>query len=1355
METTTLLVESKVEQFIGEVLYEGELAVAFHGFIVHSADDQVKIFKKYQENLKNVLTSLSEAELAPTLTHYVKLLSSTKNNQKMKLLFSLLDYAVTNNIISARLVCETLLKCENLVYTNEDFWCLSFMLIDKIISGIDYKGVRDLLKTILDKAQGIKSAVNVAVMSQLRAVQKVLETIFDRNDCLLPSYLILDELQKKLPARGSYPHWKFSKLISSFIDSFRPTAQMVSVSVFMEIKGDETAYGRSKLLPVVGHSATLGNVWKLDPVTAKAPLRGLLPYNKELLEPQTSLLRYVLEQPYSREMVCSMLGVSKQQKQRCPVLEEQLVELIVSAMEKSENELDSMEDGGPTQLLWQHLSSQLIYFVLFQYASFPHIIMILHNKLVGRNLRKGRDHLMWVLLQFISGSIQKNLLNDFLPVMRLYDLLYPEKEPLPFPDVTKASSTHALAITSIWIHLMKKAQVEKVSLQRRLPVALSNHLEYLQNSLNNNNLSHTLNTDYRIPLLCNAYSTNQDCFTRPMAILVDAVQGTQKQQASLTGGAVTGPIKPLSMSVLDSLTVHTKMSLIHNIVTHVMKLAQAKSTHVLSPALVETYSRLLVYSEIESLGIKGFITHLLPTVFRSHAWGILHTLLEMFSYRLHHFQPHYRVQLLNHLHSLAAVPQTNQTQLHLCVQSTALKLIAGMGSAEVQPQLSRLPSEPKSLLSNESEELNKVLVLTIARAIHVTVYISGSESLSGSWCKEILTTIMQHTPHSWSSFTLQCFPKVLADFFYHHQAPKENKAQLKRSVEEEYKKWKTMSNENDIISHFSGSSPLFLCLLWKMLLDNDRISTIAYQILDRIGARSLSAHLRTFADFLVFEFAISAAGQHVNKYVDALNDLIWKCHVIQLDRLILCLALRSFEGNEAQVCFLIIRMLLLKSQEFKNRVYDFVKNNSPEHWKQSDWHEKHLMFHRIYQEKFYFEGLHDLNAQHTYLPVYFGNVCLRFLPVMDIVIHRFLELPTVSISVEGLLDTLGCLYKFHDRPLTYLYNTLHYYEQKLRDRPPLKKKLVSAIIGSLKDIRPEGWALSDGYLSYINDTSDELNWIPDHDYYVKLIGRLVDTLAGKSPFPHTDWRFNEFPNQGAHALHVTCIELMSLPVSTTIVGNALLDVILKGRTVMVHSNIVAWMNAVGLVLTALPEAYWSVLNDRILEVMQSSLLTNPTPEIDPFLMFDFAGSYNSMTELPCSYLVALTHAVWYHASIGQICTLTQLLKTKFKPAVKTEVQFIFICHLVAPFLQRFYLERTRYAMEITVELYEMLEAVDKNCEQLQYIDAVCDLLYHIKYMFIGDAIKNEIEKSIRNLRPAIQRKLRFITHLNIEEGTAT
>ncbi|CAN7945661.1 unnamed protein product, partial [Ixodes pacificus] len=1289
-----------------------------------------------------------------------------------------------------------------------------------------------------------------------------------------------------------------------------------------------------------------------------------------------------------------------------------------------------------------------------------------------------------------------------------------------------------------------------------------------------------------------ADSTNQDYFSRPMGVLVDAIQGSQRNQGNMSSSSssASNPTHPLGMNVLDSLTVHTKMSLIHNVVTQIMKMAQAKSSITLAPALIETYSRLLVYNEIESLGIKGFISHLLPTVFRQQAWGILHTLLEMFSYRLHHIQPHYRVQLLSHLHSLAAVPQTNQTQLHLCVESTALKLITGLGSAEVQPQLSRFQNEPKNLLSTESEELNKALVLTLARAVHVTA----------------------------------------------------------------------MSNENDIIAHFSqqGTPHLFLCLLWKMLLENDRISPLAYKqvafvarlltILDRIGARALSSHLRTFADFLVFEVSNTVGGQHVNKCIDALNDLIWKYHVISLDRLILCLALRSFEGNEIQVCFFIIHLLLIRPPEFKSRVLDFVKDNSPEHWKQTDWHEKHLAFHRYfeiinlqilkmvllrhlswqkyeavrrpislafwfvilqnlipqqpvvlfsnntinpwrelhcplfafqkYQEKFYFEGLQDLSGQsqqHTYLPVYFGNICLRFLPVMDIVIHRFLELhPVATISVESLLEHLGCLYKFHgagatlsfrktsegprceqniaspstttpatpatlsqsklgmsrtclgsssnkfdffalstpvkcsfihlfqkgnktccyllfcnfclhirfdirspffvlfvfdsysknlifahpysllmfvvnvlihavsseaiqhltsgvqcyescgneivalqksffpigglarkvlsktrcsylarnrrwiadiyllqlcltwqcfivdlttgcscaDRPLTYLYNTLHYYEQKLKDRPPLKKKLVAAITGAplgyldcpisctvkpptsllqaryfvhfakcglrkyfagmkfrsceryaayllpcgdvyLRDLlyicnivlgrefceslvftknkfsfcdkirkniaehisckyvtqwlrihsaplpiakcalkiflnpanfqnieltkiclirmnvelyanfskdcdlknfntisnnkiswetkciscsnriaeghpfwqlgaerslpglppalgrghsvgagtgllhqpgrqngrqyplegtvfrgspwqnivsglltnrmdreKPSVVKTSDHCRDFLSESSGWIHltqsWIHLPTLYCTALRDGVrhylpnvnasccitcpltlrlSAMAGKSPFPHTDWRFNEFPNPAAHALHVTCIELMALPVAAAVVGNNLLDVVLKGHTVLPRGSIENWMNAIGLILTALPEPYWAVLSDRILSALQGPNLQSGSGGQSIFQLLSFSSNHSSITEVQCCYLMALVHAVWYHASIGQISQIPQIMRERFKPVVKTEEQFLFLCHLVAPFFQRMSTERTRFIMDVSLE----------------------------------------------------------------------
>lgn len=81
-----------------------------------------------------------------------------------------------------------------------------------------------------------------------------------------------------------------------------------------------------------------------------------------------------------------------------------------------------------------------------------------------------------------------------------------------------------------------------------------------------------------------------------------------------------------------------------------------------------------------------------------------------------------------------------------------------------------------------------------------------------------------------------------------------------------------------------------------------------------------------------------------------------------------------------------------------------------------------------------------------------------------------------------------------DRPVTYLYNTLHYYEVHLRDRTNLKRKLVHSIIGSLKDNRPLGWCLSETYLKYGMNAREDNPWLPDDTYYCKLIGRLVENI---------------------------------------------------------------------------------------------------------------------------------------------------------------------------------------------------------------------------------------------------------------------
>ncbi|XP_076272073.1 mediator complex subunit 23 isoform X2 [Rhynchophorus ferrugineus] len=1298
---------------LNNILHVDGIEEAFSCFLVHRPEDEAQNVARWQQELSDFFTNLNPDLIDTALRHYIHVTIQGSQSQ-MELLFNLLEHSIRKGSLPARKACEFIITCEQLQYSNSRFWILCFKLIKSVIDLVEYKGVREIMKGCCEKVKGLPFVITVSVQPQAQALLDVAEKIMNRDVCLLPGYLLVNELQKSYP---ECPHWSLSALFSDYVESFRPCAQMLTI------------IGHSEMRPVVEHSGCpelLVNPWKLDPSTLRFALKGTLPFEPELLEKQTGLLRYVLEQPYSRDMVCGMLGLNKQHKQHCQAIDEQLVELIISALERSEIDEDKTEG------LWLHLSSQLIYFVLFQFASFPNIVMTLHTRLQGRDLRKGRDQLMWVLLQFISGSIQRNPLANFMPVLKLYELLFPEQEPpLPVPDFNQPQCTRQMAMTCIWIHLMKKAQSEQSNISWPLPNKLRSHHEFLQHVVPPSNSPLTMGNDYRIALLCNAYSTNQECFSKPMAALVETIQGSTKTPSM----NCSLPTCPLSMAVLDSLTVHSKMSLIHSIVTHVIKLAGSKTGVALAPALVETYSRLLVYTEIESLGIKGFITQLLPQVYKYHAWGTLYTLLEMFSYRMHHIHPHYRVQLLSHLHSLAAVPQANQTQLHLCVESTALRLITGLGSGDVQPELSRFLQEPKTIVSAESEELNRALVLTLARATHVT----GSD---GAWCHDLLATIAQSTPHAWAPHTLECFPRALQEFFTQHAMPQvslENKQQLRKAVEEENRKWASMNNENDIMAHFGapGAPPLFLCLLWKMLLETNHISPIAYKILERIGARAFSAHLRKFCDCLVFEFTNSAGGSHVNKCVDIINDMIWKYNIVTFDRLVLCLALRMQEGNDAQVCSFLIQLLLLKATEFRNRVFDFVKENSPDHWNQTNWHEKHLEFHRKYPEKF------ALEEQSSGYHPYFGNVCLRFLPVFDIVVHRFIEIEQVQKSLEVLLERLGCLYKFHDRPVTYVYNTLHYYEAKLRDRPPLKRRLIAAVLGNLKE------TLSEPYQAFLNKNSDDI-WIPELDYYIQLVERVVSILNGTKSNSMIDWRFNEFPNSGAHILYTTCVELMALPAGPVAVANGLLDVVAKGYVMIPSGDIHQWINAIGLILSALPISYWSVLHDRLLTIL-SELDTWPF-DSSPFRMFNFKETHLALLHNKFSYMLALAHSVWHHAGPGQITSVPRWVRESLPPVVRTEEQFLFVCHLVGPFLQRV----TNMALvQLTTSIYELLAQVDAQQQELKYMDPICDLLYHIKYMFIGDSMKKEIETIVRKLRPALQLRLRFIAHLTLEEVSAT
>lgn len=74
------------------------------------------------------------------------------------------------------------------------------------------------------------------------------------------------------------------------------------------------------------------------------------------------------------------------------------------------------------------------------------------------------------------------------------------------------------------------------------------------------------------------------------------------------------------------------------------------------------------------------------------------------------------------------------------------------------------------------------------------------------------------------------------------------------------------------------------------------------------------------------------------------------------------------------------------------------------------------------------------------------------------------------------------------------------------------------------------------------------------------------------------------------------------------------------------------------------------------------------------------------------------------------------MKDQLSPEIHTEIQLLFLCHLVGPFLQRFNSDASRALMDITITLYELLAQIDKAQTHLQYIDPICDLLYPFQFI---------------------------------------
>ena len=104
----------------------------------------------------------------------------------------------------------------------------------------------------------------------------------------------------------------------------------------------------------------------------------------------------------------------------------------------------------------------------------------------------------------------------------------------------------------------------------------------------------------------------------------------------------------------------------------------------------------------------------------------------------------------------------------------------------------------------------------------------------------------------------------------------------------------------------------------------------------------------------------------------------------------------------------------------------------------------------MHPEKFFFEGIKEkINVQSNepVINTYYGSMPMRCVPILDFLNNRYIEHRSQSQEAENLMDTLNHLYKFHGNRISYVYNTLMYYNDHFIENKSKKRRLLLILAG--------------------------------------------------------------------------------------------------------------------------------------------------------------------------------------------------------------------------------------------------------------------------------------------------------------------
>ncbi|RNA27996.1 mediator of RNA polymerase II transcription subunit 23 isoform X2 [Brachionus plicatilis] len=247
--------------------------------------------------------------------------------------------------------------------------------------------------------------------------------------------------------------------------------------------------------------------------------------------------------------------------------------------------------------------------------------------------------------------------------------------------------------------------------------------------------------------------------------------------------------------------------------------------------------------------------------------------------------------------------------------------------------------------------------------------------------------------------------------------------------------------------------------------------------------------------------------------------MITNFSLFSYDRFLYIMTFRSFDENDCLLSFEILNLVLTNNMDFSSKLNDFFSCWNA-HSEGDEWNPAFYgQYIQTHPEKHFFENLKEkcnVPINEAILNTYYGNLMLRCLPVLGFLNSRYIELKSQSNSADNLLDQLNHLYKFHNNPISYVYNTFMYYNNKFQSNNTMgidmvnrsKKKRLFFILTAQQSVQFS--PLFSNYLSQVNIqdlNNPDISIRIDYNYYYGLIQRL---------------------NPSCHMLYETLCELISL-----------------------------------------------------------------------------------------------------------------------------------------------------------------------------------------------------------------------------------